>query len=137
MQWTKQISVIAAVALIGAGQLAASPADAKSRNGKPVTIYGQRADADAPTRRVGFGDLNLATLAGEKTLNKRVGGAVRIVCAESVPDGNFRQEFACHNFAWGGARPQIARAVMRAREIASTGTSSILPVTITLSVLPK
>lgn len=137
MQWTKQISVIAAMALVGAGQLAASPADAKSRNGKPLTVYGQRADADAPTRRVGYGDLNLVTLAGEKTLNKRVGGAVRIVCAESVPNGELREELSCKNFAWSGARPQIARAVMRAREIASTGTSSILPVTISLSVLTK
>lgn len=137
MQWGKSLSMIAAVALTGTGVFAMSPADAKPRNGKTDTVYGQRIDHDAPTRIVSYRDLNLATLAGEKTLNGRVRGAVRIVCSESVPGGDFRQEYACHNFAWSGARPQIARAVMRAREIASTGTSAILPVAITLSVFPK
>lgn len=137
MQWGKPLSMIAAIALTGAGFLAIYPADAKQRSDKPVIIYGHRSDTDAPTRRVSYRDLNLATLAGEKTLNKRVGGAVRQVCAESVPNGDYREETACFRFAWGGARPQISLAVMRAREIASTGTSSILPVAITLSAFAK
>lgn len=136
MQWGKSLSMVAAVALTGTGLLAMTPADAKARN-NPVTIYGHRSDTDAPTRRVSYADLNLATLAGEKTLNKRVGGAVKQVCAEAVPSGNFNEEFLCSSFAWSGARPQITRAVMRAREIASTGTSSIMPVAITLSVFPN
>lgn len=130
--------MLAAVALTGTSIFAMSPADAKkSRNGKTDTVYGQRIDHDAPTRLVSYRDLNLATLAGENTLNGRVRGAVRSVCAEAVPGGEFRQEIKCHNFAWSGARPQIALAVMRAREIASNGTSAILPVTITLSVSPR
>lgn len=137
MEWGKSLSMIAAVTLTGAGLLVALPAEAKSRNEKPVTIYGQRLDPDAPTRKVSYRDLNLATLAGENTLNRRVGGAVRSVCAESVASSDFYAELSCHSFAWGGARPQISRAVMRARQIAATGTSSILPVSITLSVGPN
>jgi UrcA family protein len=137
MQWDKTLSMAVAVALTGTGLLAAFPADAKPRSEKPVTIHGQRYDYDIPTRKVSYADLNLATLAGESTLNRRVGGAVRSVCAESVAGSDFYAELSCHRFAWGGARPQITRAVMRARQIASTGTSSIMPVTITLSVVPR
>lgn len=137
MQWSKSLSMVAAVAMTAAGLLVTLPAGAKSPNDKPVTIYGQRVDPDAPTRKVSYADLNLATLPGENTLNRRVGRAVRSVCEESVGDSDFRAEFACHSFAWGGARPQIARAVMRARQIAETGTSSIMPVAITLSVGPR
>lgn len=137
MQWSKSLSMIVAVTMTGTGILVALPADAKSLNDKPVTIYGQLVDPDVPTRRVSYADLNLATLAGENTLNRRVGRAVRSVCDESVGASDFQAEISCHSFAWGGARPQIARAVMRARQIAATGTSSILPVAITLSVGPR
>ena len=136
MQWGKSLSMISAVALTGTGVLAISPADAKPGNGGTETVYG-RFDPDVPRRVVSYRDLNLASLAGEKTLNRRVGGAVRIVCSESVPDGDFYQEMLCDKHAWGGARPQIALAVMRARQIASTGTSAILPVAITLSAFPE
>lgn len=137
MQLGKSLSMIAAVALTGTGILVMSPAGAKSRNGDTETVYGQRFDPDVPRRLVSYRDLNLATLEGEKTLNGRVRGAVRIVCAESGPGRDFRQESLCHNVAWSGARPQIALAVMRAREIAMTGTSAILPVAISLSAFPK
>ena len=136
MQWGKSLSMIAAIALTGTGVFAMSPADAKPRNGDTETVYG-RFDPDVPRRLVSYRDLNLASLAGEKMLNRRVGGAVKIVCSESVPGGDFYQELSCHKHAWGGARPQIALAVMRAREIASTGSSAILPVAITLSAFPK
>lgn len=137
MQRGKSLSMIAAVALTGTGLLATSPADAKSRSDKPVLVFGQRIEADVPIEKVGYRDLNLATRAGEKALNTRVGGAVQLVCARSVPSGYLYEEMSCHSFAWGGARPQIARAVMRARENASTGTSAILPVAITLSAFPR
>jgi hypothetical protein len=40
----------------------------------------------------------------------------------------------CDNRAWGEARPQIARAVQRAHDIASTGTSPIAAAAITISL---
>lgn len=137
MQWGKSLSMVAAVVLTGASVFAMSPADAQSRYDRTDTVYGQRIDPDAPTRFVSYRDLNLATLAGEKTLNGRVRGAVRDVCSEAVPSSEFHIVFSCKSSAWSGARPQIARAVMRAREIASTGTSAILPVAITLSAFPE
>lgn len=136
MQWGKNLSQIGAIALAGTSVFAMSPADAKSREGTTYTIYGQSTDFDSHTRLVSYRDLDLATSAGEKTLNRRVRGAVRIVCSEPVPGRNLRRDTLCHNFAWGGARPQIALAVMRAREIASTGTSAIPPVAMTLSIYP-
>ncbi len=41
---------------------------------------------------------------------------------------------SCDTSAWGGARPQIARAVQRAREIAATGSSTIAAAAITIAV---
>lgn len=137
MQWGKSLSMVAAVVLTGAGVFAMSPADAQPRDDRMDTVYGQRIDPEVPRRLVSYRDLNLATLAGEKTLNTRVRGAVKDVCAESVPSGEFHIVYSCRGYAWRGARPQIARAVMRARELASTGTSAIMPVTITLSALSE
>jgi len=86
-------------------------------------------------RHVTYADLNLTSLPGERTLNRRVGAAVNSLCAEAVgeADGSFTVKYAalgCHNSAWNQARPQINRAVQRARDLASTGTSNIAAVTI-------
>jgi hypothetical protein len=40
----------------------------------------------------------------------------------------------CSGLAWDGARPQILRAVQRAREIAATGSSSIAAAAITITI---
>jgi hypothetical protein len=42
----------------------------------------------------------------------------------------------CSNGAWNDARPQIARAVQRAQELASTGHSAIIAAALTISI-PK
>lgn len=71
--------------------------------------------------RVGYGDLNLATPAGEQTLHRRVGRAVEHVCLYdqgrwyglSEPDYNY-----CSWDAWRRARPQMIGAVYRARMFA-------------------
>ena len=68
--------------------------------------------------RVSYHDLNLATPVGERTLVRRVGGAVERVCLYdegrwyglAVPDYN-----GCAQRAWRGARPQVNGAVYRAR----------------------
>jgi UrcA family protein len=75
-------------------------------------------EANVRGERVPYYDLNLATLAGERSLQRRVGGAVERVCLYdpgrwyglAVPD--YTQ---CANRAWRGARPQIIGAVYRAR----------------------
>lgn len=126
----KTLSLLAACAVTVGGLAIAAPAVSQSR---PVVVTAP-AD-DTPTRRVSYRDLNLATMHGEKTLFKRVGYAVNGVCIESVGNaGLFYEEMSCRKEAWGGARPQIARALQRARDIAQFGHSSIPAVAISISV---
>lgn len=81
-------------------------------------IIVQAPTADVRTERVSYYDLNLATRAGERRLEHRVGGAVERVCLHdqgrwygmAVPDYN-----QCADRAWRGARPQMIGAVYRAR----------------------
>lgn len=111
----------------------AQPVSAKSRdvvvNAVPETI----------TRRVSYADLNLATTPGQQTLNHRVGKAVEELCTGAT-GGHFEglrmtiAKSGCANTAWVGARPQIANAVRRAQEIATTGSSSIAAAAITLAL---
>lgn len=136
MEYTRLISISAAVLLTsGVFGLVASPAHSKAG---PVVVV---ANPDVVTRHVSFADLNLASAAGEQTLNNRVVGVVRDLCDEATGglDGNYITANAyaqCRKSAWNQARPQIALATQRAREIASTGTSPIAAAEITL-VLTK
>lgn len=113
---------------------AASTAFAQGR--APVTVTGARPHADQLSVVVSYRDLNLASAAGERTLSRRVGSATRHVCAPLDIGGVSGKQIvsSCIDFAWDGARPQIARAVLRAREIAATGTSAIPMVAIAITV---
>jgi len=122
----KALSLCAAVALTTLSLLAVTPAEAKS---EPVVITGQRI-ADLPTRRVSFADLNLADAADQATLERRVGYAVKHVCQERGQNAektlaSFTRYVGCRNFAWSGARPQLAAAVDRARALALNGSGSV------------
>lgn len=86
-----------------------------------VTIVGQRIEPGMSVR-VSYRDLNLASIPGERTLNRRVGRAADFVCRGHY---DFLEQTSCESYAWNGARPQIALAVKRARELAMTGTTSI------------
>lgn len=128
MPYTRILSLCAACALTGAGLMTfESPALGKN----PVTVEAPR--TDAISTRVSYADLNLASLGGAATLHRRVGSAVNWVCVETNPGSVQFEKQGCRNFAWKGARPQIARAVQRAREMASTGQSSIAAAAITLT----
>ena len=121
--------LVASLAITGVGLTGIVPSAAAKQQKATVTAPGP----DAPTRRVSYADLNLASLQGEKTLNRRVGYAVSSVCEESAGRLEYLEGSKCRNFAWSGARPQIERAVQRARDIALTGHSSIAAAAITLS----
>lgn len=130
MFWGKTLSISAALAATVA-TAAAAPALGQSR---PVVVTAPRDEA-LPTRRVGYADLDLAKHAGQATLTRRVGAAVREVCVESLgqlPPLLLGQQ--CRSTAWGSARPQMDRAIQRAREIAQNGTSSIAAGAITISI---
>jgi UrcA family protein len=89
---------------------------------------------DLVVRRVSYADLNLGSAPGERTLNRRVAGAVMDVCSEAVGGNSTDLVYRdCAIGAWRAARPQISLAVERARQIAATGTSSIAAVAITVS----
>ena len=96
--------------LVGAAALLAVAAPAFA---EPV-VTGKRLqnDEDRVTRVVHFQDLNLATPAGEKTLIRRVRGAVSYVCAYAP---NFAETSSCQSYAWNGARPQMDLALAQAR----------------------
>jgi UrcA family protein len=135
MYYTNIISICGAVAVTAAGLvLVAPPSSAKA----PVVVTAPRGTV---VRHISYADLNLASLAGERTLNHRVRGAVRSLCLEATGGDNGSFEFKytnmrCDNRAWSEASPQISRAVQRAHDIASTGTSPIAAVAITIA-LPK
>jgi UrcA family protein len=135
MNYAKILSLCSAVAITAAGLVVmTSPAFAKA----PVVVTAPAPD-DLVIRRIGYSDLNMTSAAGERTLNRRVGGAVDSLCSEAVGgDGTdflyMPARHRCSNTAWDQARPQIAQAVQRARDIASTGSSSLAAVAITITI---
>jgi UrcA family protein len=109
--------------------------EARSPSTKPVVVTAPERDSDTIKQRVYFGDLNLASLPGEKLLNRRVGGAVREICLEITGrNANFHDSMNCRGNAWGSARPQVQKAIRRARELAMYGKSSIAAATIVISL---
>lgn len=134
MEYNKLVSAFAAVAITaGAFTLVSSPAFAKDR---PVLVL---ADSDVMTRRISYADLNLASASGERTLKHRVSRGINGLCFDATggQDGQFTTNLArmkCSKTAWGQARPQMANAAQRARDIALTGTSTIAAVAITIDL---
>ena len=127
----KFTSLIAAIATTLTIFVATAPAGAQER---PITVTAT--EERVPVRYVSYRDLNLARTEDEQILVGRVRHAARDVCRESVPfnSANFGLNLSCRSEAWLGARPQIALAVTRAREIAANGFSAIAPVAISISV---
>ncbi len=125
----KSLCMSGAIAITAIELLAISPASAKD---PPLVVTAE----PLPTRNVSFADLNLASAADARTLHRRVGEAVNEVC--QISPGPSQQRFDdldCSASAWAGARPQIDRAVLRAKEIAATGSSSIAATAITVSAI--
>jgi UrcA family protein len=131
----KTLSMVAAVALTAAGVFAlAGPAW-----GKSTRIFVTAPSPDTVTRHITYADLNLASAAGERTLYRRVSYGVGNLCDEVIggydrsPSSKFNL-MACTGSAWNQARPQMDRAVQRARDIAATGTSPIAAAALTISI---
>lgn len=111
-----------ALRFVAAGSLAFSAAEARP----PVVVT---ANPDIPTRHVSFADLDLSNSPGQRTLEARVRGAALDVCADSgwtngstAESSGFRK---CRHDSIDRARPAMAAAVQRARELAATGHSAI------------
>jgi len=136
MKRTKTLSACAAALVIAGGAFgSASPALAKVQ--KLVVT----APAESVSRHISYADLNLASADGERTLVHRVTSGVNDLCLDGSGgnDGSFvfkNYMKRCSGSAWDQARPQMTRAVQRAREIAETGTSSITAAALTISIPP-
>lgn len=121
------------LAVASAILVAAGPAFAGQ--GQPVIVYGEQSE-NVRTERVSYADLDLATAEDQQILNGRVSGAVKRVCLYRDSIGHmFESNYDnCADGAWDDARPQIAQAVARARDIALNGKSSIAAAAITIRV---
>lgn len=127
----KFTSLLAAFAVTFAVFAATAPASARDRS-VTVTATEER----VPVRFVSYRDLNLVNGKDERILVRRVRYAAKDVCVETAPSEPFHSTMflSCRAEAWQGARPQIERAVERAKDIAANGWSAIAPVAITISV---
>jgi len=121
----KVLSLCAAVGMTALSLLAATPAVAKS---EPFVVTAQRV-SDLPTQHVSYRDLNLALASDQVRLNRRVGSAVQQVCriGDYQADRTLASRthyLGCSDFAWSGARPQIAAAIDWAVKLAQAGNGA-------------
>jgi UrcA family protein len=112
---------ILAKGVIVALALASMGAAASIASAQEYIVYGQR--PGTKLQLVSYRDLNLLYRDHQRVLNQRVGLAVRRVCSfdnGNVPivDNDYR---VCRDDAWGGARPQISNAIIRAHYLARIG----------------
>jgi len=79
------------------------------------------AGQEAPRATVRVADLDLATIAGERTLHRRVEQAATLVCGDPDREDLARAApiRACRNRAIKGAAPQIDLAIAGARSARS------------------
>ena len=136
MDYVRAISFCAAVAITSGGLfIMGSPVFGRTA---PIMVTSPPWE-EVVVRHVSYADLNLASAPGQQTLNRRVHSAVTDLCNEATggSDGSILFRFSmmkCSSEAWNGARPQIDRAVQRARDIAYTGTSTLAAAAITISL---
>ena len=133
MRKSRVLSTLAAASVATAGLFL--PFASATATDRPVLVT---APSDLVVRHVSYSDLDLAVPAGKTALYDRVGFAIGDVCTEAnhFDNGSFAFKSGlkqCSNVAWSDARPQIARAVQRANQLAATGTSSIAAAAITIS----
>ena len=116
-------TLIAATAIFALPPVQAEPL----RN---VAVVGRQSQAF--TRQVSYADLNLASKSDLMVLTNRVDFAVHDVCTALLSESFQDTMQECAGDSWDRARPQIARAVQRAHDIASTGSSPIAAAAITI-----
>lgn len=133
MDYAKALAVCGA-ALVGAVAIAAAATPVHAQGPTGLTVVGHQ--TEFATRVVSYADLDLVSGSGRRALDGRVRTAVNDVCAQVVGPLNDSDMIACGWDAWRSAHPQIARAVLRARQIAETGSSPIAAAAITIDITP-
>ena len=109
---------LASVALMTA--VLASPSIAQETSpppGEEIVVTGKRLEPGVEQRVVRIKDLDLATYEGVKEMEKRVAAAVDAICSVPAVIGYYSQkvEKPCRDEGWASARPQMDRAVEKAR----------------------
>ncbi len=129
------LKVAAVLSGVTASLLVAASASAAQQG--PVVVYAE--PDNIRTERVTYADLDLADRSDQRKLNHRVSGAVKRVCLFENSRGGLQDfgYYGCAGDAWDGAKPQIAQAVQRAKDIAMTGRSSIAATAITINVAAR
>lgn len=127
------VMISSAVAIGLAGLAADSPALAK---GTGVKVYDATGKA---TLNISYADLDLASIAGRRTLDMRVSQAVSSICSEMTEGSNRTLEAAtslreCQLSAFAKVRPQIQRAVNETRGLSSTSPAPIAATATTVAV---
>jgi UrcA family protein len=118
--------------LITATVIGTTATSVHARPVRSVTVVAR--PADSFTRHVSYADLNLASASDVQILRGRVGNAVDGVCTDTLNESFQLTMEECTSGSWNRARPQIARAARRARDIAASGSSSIAAVAITIGL---
>ena len=130
MNYAKAFALCGAT-LITATAIATTATPVHARPLRNVTVV---ARPELFTRHVSYADLNLASASDVQILRGRVGNAVDGVCTDTVGESFQLTMQQCTDGSWDRARPQMARAAERARDIAATGSSSIAAVAITIGL---
>ena len=131
MNYAKALAMCGA-ALIAATAIATTATPVHARPLRSVTVVAR--PSEAFTRHVSYADLNLASASDVGVLRGRVGYAVNDVCTDTLTESLQLTMQMCTTDSWDRARPQISRAVRRARDIAATGSSTIAAVGITVGL---
>ena len=115
--------------------LAAAPIGAAQRAADPVTITAPFNPQERAIERVSFADLNLAAARDQKLLYRRISHASFRVCTpQALGVAMSDEQFAgCSRTALEGAKPQVAQAIERARQIASNGWSNLPAVSVAVT----
>ena len=128
-----KMSALAAIALISA-TVASSPAFAGEQT--QTVVANQNGEA-LPTMTVSYGDLNLTSGSGQRSLTHRVRAAVEFVCPSASGEHDLRtlmENDRCSKAAWTSARPQIEAAVAQAiNEAANHSGASLSKVAILIA----
>ena len=88
-----------------------------AHSAEPV-VTAPSSDPGTKMRSVSYADLDLLSDAGQKTLDRRVGGAVSALCDDRpgiLPLSELSARRKCASESWSNVQPQIAAAIERAR----------------------
>lgn len=126
----RNLATLTAAGFVGVLLIAATAQPAYSQPDRDVVVQA-RPDPDALTTNVSFTISDIRSLAGQKTLIRRVRDATNEVCPTDNSYFLEPERVLCRDNAWAGAKPQIDRAIRQAMSMADTGAAMSITIGIT------